>query len=134
MNVLQGEISEIKTEGSLSLVKVMVQNCVISSLVIDTPQSSDYLKTGHQINVVFKETEVILAKQLEGLISVQNKLNCIVEHIERGEVLSKISMDFHGLRIVSIITRNAADQLRIVEKENITALIKSTEVSLAPYD
>ncbi|MEO6904661.1 MAG: TOBE domain-containing protein [Bacteroidia bacterium] len=132
MNILNGNILEIKTEGSLSLVKVTAHNCVITSLLIDTPMRSEYLKEGNKVNVVFKETEVILAKQLEGLISVQNKLNCIVEHVERGELLCKITMDFQGVKLISIITRNAFDQLKITEKEKIVALIKSTEVSLAP--
>ncbi|CAN5385824.1 TOBE domain-containing protein [soil metagenome] len=130
MNILQGTISAVKTDGSLSLVKVKAKNNIITSLSIDTPQHSDFLQVGKEVNIVFRETEVILAKQLQGLISVQNKLDCIVAHIEKGELLCKITLDFQGTNIISIITRNAFDQLLITEKENISALIKSTEVSI----
>ncbi len=134
MNILDGTILEIKTEGSLSLVKVMAHTCVITSLLIDTPTRSHYLKEGNSVNVVFKETEVILAKNLEGSISVQNQLICSVQQVEKGELLCKITMDFKGAKIVSVITRNAFDQLKITEPEEVLALIKSTEISLAPND
>lgn len=134
MNLLTGEIATIKTEGSLSLVKVMVQDCAITSIVIETPESVSYLRIGNKIKIVFKETEVVLAKAFSGAISLQNKLDCTVHSFEKGALLCKIILNFQDTQITSVITRNAFDQLDIQENDSVLAMIKTNEISLATYD
>lgn len=134
MNYLKGKIVEINTEGSLSLIKIMVQNCIISSIVIDTQETSTYLKTGNNVKILFKETEVVLAKAFSGIISLQNKLDCNVNSFEKGNLLCKITLNFQNTKIVSVITRNAFDQLNIQENDTITAMVKTNEISLAAHD
>ncbi|WP_348799990.1 TOBE domain-containing protein [Flavobacterium adhaerens] len=131
MNSLLGNITEINTDGSLSLVKIKVQNTVITSIVIDTPETSNYLKKGNNIKVLFKETEVILVKDFNGTISLQNKIDCRVHSFEKGKLLCKIVLSFDDHKITSVITRNAFDQLQIQENEAITAMIKTNEISLS---
>lgn len=134
MNLLEGKISEIKTEGSLSLVKVMVQNCPITSIVIDTPKSAGYLAIENSVKILFKETEVVLAKGISGVISLQNKLDCSVHSFEKGKLLCKILLNFQNTTITSVITRNAFDQLDIKENDLVQAMIKTNEISLATHD
>ena len=134
MNLLEGKISEINTEGSLSLVKVMVQNCPITSIVIDTPESAGYLAIGNSVKILFKETEVVLAKAFSGKISLQNKLDCCVYSFEKGKLLCKIILKFQNTTIASVITRNAFDQLEIQENDLVQAMIKTNEISLATHD
>ncbi|HJS01798.1 MAG TPA: TOBE domain-containing protein [Flavobacterium sp.] len=134
MNQLEAKISEIKTEGSMSLVKVMVQDCTITSIVINNADLANQLITGNSIKVLFKETEVMLAKGFSGAISIQNKLDCTVSSFEKGELLCKIKLQFQNTSISSVITRNAFDQLNIQEDDVVLAMIKTNEVSLAPHD
>lgn len=134
MNLLEGKISEINTEGSLSLVKVMVQNCPITSIVIDTPESAAYLALDNNVKILFKETEVVLAKAFSGKISLQNKLDCRVHSFEKGKLLCKIVLNFQNTTIASVITRNAFDQLDIQENDLVQAMIKTNEISLATHD
>lgn len=134
MNILKGTISDIKTEGSLSLVKLMILNCCITSIVIDTTESSEYLKIENAVKIIFKETEVVLAKTFSGLISLQNKLDCSVHSFEKGHLLCKVILNFQNTKIVSVITRNAFDQLKIKEGDLVQAMIKTNEISLAAHD
>ncbi|HSD06587.1 TOBE domain-containing protein, partial [Flavobacterium sp.] len=83
------------------------------------------------IKVLFKETEVILAKEISGKISLQNKIDCSVHSFEKGNLLCKIILAFGNYKIVSVITRNAFDQLEIQENDLITAMIKTNEISLS---
>ncbi|RVT78357.1 tobe domain protein [Flavobacterium sufflavum] len=134
MNLLTGEIIAIKTEGSLSLVKVMVQDCAITSIVIETPETATYLRIDNKIKIVFKETEVVLAKAFSGAISLQNKLDCNVHSFEKGKLLCKIILNFQNTKFASVITRNAFDQLDIKENDLVQAMIKTNEISLATHD
>jgi molybdate transport system regulatory protein len=47
MNQLTGKIIHIDTDGNISLVSVQAEGIEFFSLVIDTPQTAPYLKTGN---------------------------------------------------------------------------------------
>ena len=104
MNSLLGNITKITTDGSLSLVQLKVGNTILTSIVIDTVETAHYLKIGHNIKILFKETEVILAKNISGIISLQNQMHCIVDYFEKGTLLCKIVLHFGTAKITSVIT------------------------------
>ncbi|MHA4810052.1 TOBE domain-containing protein [Flavitalea flava] len=150
MNTLQGEIIEIITADEISLVKVRADEWIFSSLVLDTPASSPYLQKGNPVKLLFKETEVIIAKLPQTgsgdhpvsplAISIQNKIECSIEKIDNGKILCELTLLMQSQktgtawRIRSIITRNACEQLNLQPGEKIIALIKTNEVSLSPND
>ena len=84
--------------------------------------------------MLFKETEVIIAKDFHGQISVQNKFGCIVKAIERGKLLAKVLLDYAGAEISSIITLNAVNTLEIKTGDSVTGLVKTNEISIVPHD
>ena len=141
MNTLNGEITNITTEQSISLVKVLAQGHLFHSLVLDAPDTSPWLKEGAPIRVLFKETEVMIA--LPPLqISVRNQLPCRITAITLGAILCELtlSLNLHSTptgsltpasTIRSIITRPACESLGFKENLDVIALIKTNEVSLA---
>jgi len=131
MNVIKGEITNIKVDGCLSLVGINVGDTRFSVIIIDTPETVSYLKTGNLIKVIFKETEVIVGKGAKHHISLQNKLIGRVISIESGKLLSKVIIETAAGRIVSVITTNAVNQLGIEEGSEVTAMIKTNEIMLA---
>lgn len=126
-----GTIVELRTEGQMSLVSIKVGSHLISSIVLETPASASYLANGGQVNVLFKETEVILAKgPVEG-ISVQNKLPGKIVEIESAVLLSRVTIDIGTDKIVSIITTKGASQLNLKVNDEIVAMIKTNEITLS---
>jgi len=140
MNFLQGTITEIVTEGNISLVKVSVGEKIFSSIVLDTPATDPYLQTGHSVKLLFKETEVIISRSIPLEISVQNKMECRLRQLTIGKILCQLTLGWQEdgtgkeTEIHSIITRNACEQLHLQVNDKIIALIKTNEVSLAAYD
>ena len=131
MNILKGKIEAITVNGSLSLVHVKVKDTRLSAIVIDTPETASYLKIGHSIDVIFKETEVIIGMGVEHQISLQNKLEGTVQSIESGSLLSKLILDTQAGQVTSIITTNAVKQLGLQTGSQITAMIKTNEMMLS---
>jgi len=131
MNTLRGTISSIETEGNISLVKVQVGDSKLTSVIIETPQSATYLFEGNELNVLFKETEVVIGKGEEISISLQNRLECIVQNIEVGALLGKLTLQHPKGIIRSVITANAIRQLNIKVGDEVMALIKTNEVMLS---
>lgn len=131
MNILKGNISNINTQGNISLVKVDSGGVIFSSIVIETPETASYLKIGTPIHVVFKETEVVLAKSLENEISMLNRVKGVITEIKGGKLLSKIQVDTSIGNITAFITSEAAGSLNLKEGQDICAMIQTTEIMLS---
>ncbi len=130
MNELRGRIAAIETNGFVSLVDVVVGSDTFTAILLETPASAPYLAAGREVAVLFKETEVSLAKNLSGLFSLRNRIRTRVQGIVRGEILSEIRLDYHGQALTSIITARAVERLALQEGDEVEALIKANEVSL----
>jgi molybdate transport system regulatory protein len=130
MNKLTGIITQIQQSGAILLVDVDIDGQGFSALLIESATQPQWLQKGNTIDLVFKETEVSLAKGLSGLISMRNRMMCNVLQVERGELLSKITLQFQKHTIVSAITTRAVDSLQISVGDEIEALVKANEISL----
>jgi molybdate transport system regulatory protein len=137
MNVLPGTIIGIATEEGISIVKVGLEKMVFTSIVLDTPADSPYLVKDRPVSLLFKETEVIIAKAMPLAISVRNRIECTIRKIRPGKLLCELTLGFAGMEtgtaysIRSIITREACEQLELKEDDKVIALIKTNEVSLS---
>jgi molybdate transport system regulatory protein len=131
MNILTGTITAIQTHDEVSLVKAISNGIAFTAIVLDTPATTEYLTIGKNIRLLFKETEVIIAKDFNLNISVQNRIPCSIQQIIKGVLLSELSLSFGGITIKSIITTNAVNQLGLKENDTVLAMIKTNEISLS---
>ena len=130
MNKLPGTITKIQQSGAILLVDVDVDGHGFSAMLIESASHPEWLQEGNLIDLVFKETEVSLAKNLSGMISMRNRMKCMVQYIDRGELLSKVTLKFMDYMITSAITTRSVDSLRLEVGDEVEALIKANEVSL----
>jgi len=130
MNKLTGIISKIQQSGAILLVDVDVDGHSFSAMLIESATQPEWLKIGNTIDLIFKETEVSLAKNLSGMISMRNRMKCTILHIERGELLSKVSLQFQKNTLTSAITTRSVNSLDLKIGDEVEALVKANEVSL----
>ncbi len=90
MNSLKGIIKSIKSDEHFSIVEIDSNGNTFKSIIIETADSAPFLKKGSDIKIMFKETEVSIAKNFSGMISMQNKMHCIIKEITKGKLLSKL--------------------------------------------
>jgi molybdopterin-binding protein len=64
-------------------------------------------------------------------ISARNQLRGTVRGIRRGEAIANVELDVGGNRLVASITAEAVDELGISEGDEVTAVIKASDVMLA---
>ncbi len=130
MNKIPGKIKHIESSDSISLVEIETEIGSMCAVVVETPETADYLKVGREVYVLFKETEVSVGKDFSGMLSMRNKIPCRVEKVERGKILTRLILKCSNTAIKSIITTRSADMMDIRVGESITAFIKTNEVSL----
>ena len=134
MNRLTGRIVAVESNSHMSLVDVAVGEEVLSATLLETPATAIYLKVGQAVTLLFKETEVSLAKELSGLITLRNRVAVTVVSIERGTILSAVKLDYRGLPIISIVTTRGVDRLSLVVGDSVDALVKANEMVLSQDD
>jgi molybdopterin-binding protein len=130
MNRLLGTIAAIESNEHLSLVDVVAGQDTFTAMLMETPLNAPYLKVGNTVAILFKETEVSLAKNLSGQISLRNIIRGTVRQIRRGDILCEVVLDRTGQTITSIITTRAVKRLELQEGDEVDALVKANEVSL----
>lgn len=130
MNRIEVTIKQVMNSGGIIMVDMEEAGLTMTALLIDTPQNPVWLQEGNRIYAVFKETEVSIAKDFSGKISLRNKIPCRVEQIQRGELMSIVHMTFRNYSIQSAITTRSVDMLALQDGDEVTAMIKANEITL----
>jgi molybdate transport system regulatory protein len=130
MNKLRGRITRIESNDHVSLVDVDVSGDSFTATLLETPDDAAYLQVGNVVDVLFKETEVSLAKGLSGLISLRNRMQTTVKLVRSGVILSEVLLDYRGQQISSIITSRSIRRMDIKPGDEVEALVKANEVTL----
>ena len=130
MNKLKGTIVNIQSSDHISLVQVDADGDLFSSIVLEGTKGPLNYKAKDSVTLLFKETEVGLAKDLSGMISLRNRFKAVIKKIEQGPILAKITLDYKGQTIESIISAQSAVQMKLKEKEDVEWLVKTNEVTL----
>src|ERR1035437_7238304 len=104
MNSLPGIIKKIQQSGAIQLIDLAVDDQAFSAMLLDSATNQQWMKVDANVSIIFKETEVSIAKDFTGQISLRNQLQCSIQNIERGELLSIIHLQFGKHQIASAIT------------------------------
>lgn len=114
----------------MSLVDVDVDGDIFTSIVVETAETAPYLAPGNAVLILFKETEVSLAKNLSGAISLRNRIRAVIHAIDRGVLLSAVTLDYKGMQVVSVITTRSVERLALAPGDKVEGLVKANEVTL----
>jgi molybdate transport system regulatory protein len=133
MNRLHGHVIGIESHDQVLLVDVQCRGIVFSATLLDTPEGADYLYLGAEVVLMFKETEVSLAKDLSGRISLRNRFPVTIRAIEQGNVLSMVHLDCQGQKLTSVVTTRAVKYLELTPGDTLEALVKANEIMLGPW-
>jgi molybdopterin-binding protein len=63
-------------------------------------------------------------------LSTRNQIPGEVTAVKLGGIMAEINVDIGGQTIVAAITRESAEHLELAEGDEVTVLIKATEVML----
>ena len=130
MNKLRGKIAHIESTGNVCLVDIDVEGDIFRSVILEGPMDVSYPKLGGRAELIFKETEVAVAKGLSGMISLSNRFPSVIKRIEKSQILTKVVLEYKGKEVVSLISTRSAERLNLKEGEQVEWLVKANEISL----
>lgn len=126
MNKLTGFIKEIKTCDEILQVFIDINGKIFTSLILS---SNEKYEINQKVNILFKETEVMIASK-DSKISARNAFLSKILSIQNGEILSAVRFDFLGENIDCIVTKNAVLDLECKINEEFIWFVKSNEISI----
>ena len=128
MNIFNANITKITKSDSFVLLELICENSIFTSLVLESLESDDYA-LGENVNILFKETEVMIATP-ESKVSARNSFVSTILEIETGVLLCNVAFSFGGLVIHAIVTKNALLDLDCKKGESFRWFVKSNEVTI----
>ncbi len=123
VNVIQGKIN--------AHIHILWKKIPLSVIITRASCEDMHLSVGDNIYVVIKGTDIMLAKSLSGLLSARNRAIGVVRQIIKGDVLSKVMVESQGDMLHAIITNVSLNEMDIKDGDEITAIVKSTELILS---
>ncbi len=130
MNRIEVIIKQVMHSGGIIMVDMEAGSLILTALLIDAPNHPGWLIPDNKIYAVFKETEVSIARDFSGKISLRNKIPCRVRMVEKGELLSIVHLAFMDIQIQSAITTRSVEMLDLKTGDEVTAMIKANEITL----
>jgi molybdopterin-binding protein len=127
MNSIEATIQSIENYEGIARIVLDKEGKKLTAITLELPSS---LHVGSACRVLFKETEVGLAKNLCGTVSFSNRFKGCVKELKKGALLSRILVGVESDVIASIVTTHAIEQLALEVGDELEVLIKATEVSL----
>ena len=132
-NQLPGTVTAVTPGEVMATVRIRLTGGQDLTAAITREAAEDLrLSPGTAVRALMKSTEVSLATApVEGL-SIRNQLPGTVTDLAAGDAMASVRVTEEGGELTDAITREAEEDLGLSPGIPGVALIKATEVSLAP--
>src|SRR5262245_20514514 len=132
-NQFAGTVSAVAVGEVMSTVTVSLEGGqeVVAAITAEAVRDLG-LAEGTAVQVLIKSTEVAVATSPVDGVSIRNRIRGTVSKVEHGAVMTTVKITVAGGGVLTAaITRDGAEDLDLAEGAEVTALVKSTEVSIA---
>ena len=128
MNKIAATVVTIQNVQNLTQVTFATAADELKMMGLELPQN---IQQNTQVILTCKATNIAIAKESNTMLSFSNQLCVTVKAIEMGELLCSLLLAYEDTLLESIITADSAKRMQLKEGESVTALIKSSDLSIA---
>jgi len=119
----------IKSHEQMSICKIEVGQSLCQVLVIERPETAEYLKEGSDVSLIFNETQVVLCKEQLTDCSLTNGFRSSIERVEKGTLLTRVFFNVQAFEIRALILTEANMDLEV--GSTIYAYVRANEIMMA---
>ncbi len=127
MNTIVATVIKIDNIDNLNIVNFTFDNQTLSMMSLDL---SDDIKIGVRVKLMANPSHIAIAKELNGMVSYSNQLKAKIVEIDNGKLLSSIRLLVGEDSLESIITFRSSQKMNLKIGDDVTALIKASELSI----
>ncbi len=126
MNELKVVVSKIQSLENLNIVEFLFEDITLSMMSLDL----DNIKENDKVLLTVKASNIAIAKEFQGQISLANSINAKIIQFDRGELLTSIKLKAKGTTLSSIITTKSAKRMDLKLGDDVAAIFKSSDLSI----
>ena len=134
MNELPGTLYQLEQENGVLLADVAVSdgssNSAHFAALLLHAGSAPQWPLGSAVTLTFKETEIALAKNLRGEISLRNRHPATVTGLGHGKLLTAVQLQFGPHPLTAVITSGSARRLQLQVGDQVEWLVKANEMQI----
>jgi molybdopterin-binding protein len=122
----------IEIENTKQLHRVVFEICQEKLSMFSLQLPSAY-KVGSCVKLSCNPTAIAIAKDLLDTtqVSYENQLRATITKIDKGKLLSVVSLDICGYMIESVISTKSLDKMQLLVGDSVVALIKASELAIS---
>lgn len=120
-------IKEIQTIDNLNIVVFDFCGLTLKMMSLDL---NDDVKIGKKVKLSVKPSNISIAKNLSGEISLSNKIVATIQNLENGQLLTSVILKINDTILESIITVDSSKRMNLQIGEVVTILIKASNLSI----
>ena len=128
--MIKAKIVQISSKDGVSFFELECLNLGTNLYMLALNEASKFA-LNDEVSLNFKSSDVILSRLRLEASSLENELKCEVADINRGEILSIISLKCEQLCFEAIISDHALKGLNLAVGEQVFAYVKSTSIHVS---
>ncbi|AXH09631.1 transporter [Malaciobacter halophilus] len=126
MNEFKAVVSKIDNLDNLNIVEFSFFDITLSMMSLDLHN----IEVGTKVLLTVKASNVAIAKELQGQISLANSIKSQIIKLDMGKLLTSIKLQHNDTSITSIITTKSAKRLNLKQNDCVSAIFKSSDLSI----
>ena len=128
MSQLVATIKKINSIDNLNIVEFDFHGLTLKMMSLDL---NDDVKIGKKVELSVKPSNISIAKNLIGEISLSNQIVATIQSLENGQLLTSVILKINDTILESIITVDSSKRMNLQIGESVTILIKASNLSIA---
>ena len=120
-------IKKINSVDNLNIVEFDFNGLTLKMMSLDL---NDDVKIGKKVKLSVKPSNISIAKNLTGEISLSNKIVATIQSLENGQLLTSVILKINDTILESIITVDSSKRMNLQIGEVVTILIKASNLSI----
>ena len=120
-------IKKIQSIDNLNIVEFEFDGLTLKMMSLDL---NDDVKIGKKVKLSVKPSNISIAKNLSGEISLSNKIVATIQSLENGQLLTSVILKINDTILESIITVDSSKRMNLQIGEVVTILIKASNLSI----
>jgi len=127
MSQITAVITDIESVDNLNIVKFDFSGQPLKMMSLGL---SEEVAVGKRVILGVKPTHIAIGKDLSGLLSYSNQIPSKIISCEHGKLLSSIKLSVQDIMLESIITLESALSMDLKEDDEVTIMIKASQLSI----
>jgi len=127
MSKIKAIITRIDSVESLNIVTFDFYGTMLKMMSLDL---SKEIGVGRKVTLAVKPSHIAIAKEFSGMVSYSNQLKATIHSCDNGKLLSSIKLRIEDVMMESIITLESVLKMDLKAGDEVTAMIKASELSI----